>query len=78
MISAFQSDIIHQSVMELIHSEDREEFKRQLTWNAMLPQEKSNIPLHEVMLPGENSRGGNAMVRSSVDILRCPIKTTQR
>ncbi|PVD28478.1 hypothetical protein C0Q70_11066 [Pomacea canaliculata] len=46
-----QSDIIHQSVMELIHSEDREEFKRQLTWNAMLPQEKSNIPLHEVMLP---------------------------
>ena len=48
----FQSDIIHQSVMELIHSEDREEFKRQLTWNSMLPTDKANLTLHEVMMPG--------------------------
>ncbi|KAK3097370.1 hypothetical protein FSP39_009073, partial [Pinctada imbricata] len=46
-----QSDIIHQSVMELIHSEDREEFKRQLTWNSTLPQDKTNMTLHEVMMP---------------------------
>ncbi|KAL3881167.1 hypothetical protein ACJMK2_027624 [Sinanodonta woodiana] len=47
-----QSDIIHQSVMELIHSEDREEFKKQLSWNSMLPQDKANYTLHEVMMPG--------------------------
>ncbi|XP_063405173.1 aryl hydrocarbon receptor protein 1-like isoform X1 [Mytilus trossulus] len=46
-----QSDIIHQSVMELIHSEDREEFKKQLTWNSTLPQEKSSMTLHEIMMP---------------------------
>lgn len=47
-----QSDIIHQSVMELIHSEDREEFKRQLSWNSTLPQDKSSMSLHELMMPG--------------------------
>ncbi|XP_050391766.2 uncharacterized protein LOC126810627 [Patella vulgata] len=46
-----QSDIIHQSVMELIHSEDREEFKRQLGWSSCLPPEKSNMSLHEILLP---------------------------
>jgi len=51
--NVLQSDIIHQSVMELIHSEDREEFKRQLTWNSMLPADKANLTLHEVMMPGE-------------------------
>lgn len=49
----FQSDIIHQSVMELIHSEDREEFKRQLTWNSALPQDKASMTLHEAMMPGK-------------------------
>ena len=38
--------------MELIHSEDREEFKRQLTWNSMLPTDKANLTLHEIMMPG--------------------------
>ena len=38
--------------MELIHSEDRDEFKRQLTWNSMLPADKANLSLHEVMMPG--------------------------
>ncbi|ESO94801.1 hypothetical protein LOTGIDRAFT_117861 [Lottia gigantea] len=46
-----QSDIIHQSVMELIHSEDREEFKRQLGSSSCLPPEKSNMSLHEILLP---------------------------
>lgn len=31
-----QSDIIHQSVFELIHTEDRPEFQRQLHW-ALTP-----------------------------------------
>lgn len=55
LVCTLQSDIIHQSVMELIHSEDRDEFKRQLSWSSGLPQEKSNIPLHEVMLPGTSA-----------------------
>lgn len=38
--------------MELIHSEDREEFKRQLSWNSALPNDKAEMPLHEVLLPG--------------------------
>jgi hypothetical protein len=40
--------------MELIHSEDREEFKKQLTWNSTLPQEKSSMTLHEIMMPGNS------------------------
>ncbi|VDK84553.1 unnamed protein product [Dibothriocephalus latus] len=50
-----QSDILHQSVMELIHSEDREEFQRQLSWQAMLPGEHRNLTLQEVISPGENA-----------------------
>ena len=36
---SLQSDIVHQSVYELVHSEDREELQRQLMWNAFLPPE---------------------------------------
>ncbi|CDS37109.1 aryl hydrocarbon receptor [Echinococcus multilocularis] len=46
-----QSDILHQSVMELIHSEDRDEFHRQLSWQAMLPPEHRNLTLQEVLSP---------------------------
>jgi hypothetical protein len=53
IICVFQSDIIHQSVMELIHSEDREEFKLQLQWNSQLPHEKRDMPLTEILLPGK-------------------------
>ncbi|XP_059143352.1 uncharacterized protein LOC131930762 [Physella acuta] len=67
-----QSDIIHQSVMELIHSEDREEFKRQLTWNSMLPSDKSGISLHETMLP-ENM---NCLHRSFTVRFRCLLDNT--
>ena len=31
-----QSDVIHQSVYELVHSEDREELQRQLNWDSFL------------------------------------------
>ncbi|KAH9491548.1 hypothetical protein Btru_030922 [Bulinus truncatus] len=67
-----QSDIIHQSVMELIHSEDREEFKRQLTWNSMLPSDKSGLSLHEAMLP-ENM---NCLHRSFTVRFRCLLDNT--
>ncbi|KAK9694319.1 PAS fold [Popillia japonica] len=46
-----QSDIVHQSVYELVHSEDREELQRQLMWNSFLPPESANIGLQDVLLP---------------------------
>lgn len=42
-----QSDIVHQSVYELVHSEDREELQRQLLWNSFLPQDMSGMTLNE-------------------------------
>ena len=47
----FQSDIVHQSVYELVHSEDREELQRQLMWNSFLPPESANIVLQDVLQP---------------------------
>lgn len=49
---SFQSDILHQSLFEMIHSEDREDIKLQLAWNY-------NAPLHvaclqDILTPGEN------------------------
>lgn len=55
-IGFHQSDIIHQSVFELIHSEDREEFKRHLSWNSKLPPEKANLTLNEILASKENSK----------------------
>ncbi|KAL5272976.1 AHR family protein [Megaselia abdita] len=46
-----QSDIVHQSVYELVHSEDREELQRQLLWNSFLPADMSNISLGETLAP---------------------------
>jgi aryl hydrocarbon receptor len=46
-----QSDIVHQSVYELVHSEDREELQRQLMWNSFLPAELSGLPLAEALAP---------------------------
>ncbi|KAL3316060.1 hypothetical protein Ciccas_005296 [Cichlidogyrus casuarinus] len=48
-----QSDILHQSVMELIHSEDREEFRNQLSWLSMLPPEHRDLTLTELMTPSK-------------------------
>lgn len=47
----FQSDIVHQSVYELVHSEDREELQRQLLWNSFLPPDLSGMPLSESLAP---------------------------
>ncbi|XP_037924149.1 uncharacterized protein LOC119659896 isoform X2 [Hermetia illucens] len=46
-----QSDIVHQSVYELVHSEDREELQRQLLWNSFLPADLSGMPLGEALAP---------------------------
>ncbi|XP_013383489.1 circadian locomoter output cycles protein kaput isoform X2 [Lingula anatina] len=67
-----QSDIIHQSVLELIHSEDREEFKRQLSWTSMLPPEKSSMTLQELML-AENV---HLLHRSFTVRFRCLLDNT--
>ncbi|XP_029848211.3 aryl hydrocarbon receptor [Ixodes scapularis] len=50
-----QSDICHQSVYELVHSEDREELQRFLLWNSQLPSDRSAIALQEALLP-ENAQ----------------------
>lgn len=47
----FQSDIVHQSVYELVHSEDREELQRQLLWNSFLPPDLTGMPLSEALAP---------------------------
>lgn len=46
-----QSDIVHQSVYELVHSEDREELQRQLMWNSFLPPESAGLSLQETLQP---------------------------
>lgn len=55
VFSHSQSDIVHQSVYELIHTEDRDEFHRQLHWalnpsnppdTGQLVQSKINQPFH--------------------------------
>lgn len=45
-----QSDVIHQSVYELIHTEDRAEFQQQLHW-ALNP---SNSPDNEKIVQGKS------------------------
>lgn len=44
-----QSDIVHQSVYELVHSEDREELQRQLLWNSFLPAEHAGCALPDAL-----------------------------
>lgn len=67
-----QSDIVHQSVYELVHSEDREELQRQLMWNSYLPPESANIGLQDVLLP-EN---GHLLERSFTVRFRCLLDNT--
>ncbi|XP_019619641.1 PREDICTED: aryl hydrocarbon receptor-like [Branchiostoma belcheri] len=49
-----QSDVIHQGVYELIHTEDRAEFRRQLSWNMQ--------PLEETADPSQVSANNNSVV----------------
>ncbi|XP_074660031.1 uncharacterized protein LOC141912623 [Tubulanus polymorphus] len=67
-----QSDIIHQSVMELIHSEDREEFKTQLQWDSQLPPDKRDMTFQEVLLP-ENA---HLLQRNFTVRFRCLLDNT--
>ena len=41
----FQSDVIHHSVYELVHSEDREELQKQLLWSTFLQQDDASLTL---------------------------------
>lgn len=70
--SIFQSDIVHQSVYELVHSEDREELQKQLMWNSFLPAEHSSITLQEAILP-ENS---HLLERNFTVRFRCLLDNT--
>jgi len=38
--------------MELIHSEDRDQFKLQLNWRSALPQDAADITLEQALQPG--------------------------
>ncbi|XP_008198753.2 aryl hydrocarbon receptor protein 1 isoform X2 [Tribolium castaneum] len=67
-----QSDIVHQSVYELVHSEDREELQRQLMWNSFLPPESANMGLQDVLLP-ENC---HLLERSFTVRFRCLLDNT--
>ncbi|XP_072933567.1 aryl hydrocarbon receptor isoform X2 [Epargyreus clarus] len=67
-----QSDIVHQSVYELVHSEDREELQRQLLWNSFLPQEVNNLTLQDV-LPPERA---HLLERSFTVRFRCLLDNT--
>ena len=76
MTSLFQSDVIHQSVYELVHSEDREELQRQLMWSSFLtPEEQQANPpltLQDLLLP-ENS---HMLERSFTVRFRCLLDNT--
>lgn len=72
-IFSFQSDIVHQSVYELVHSEDREELQRQLMWNAFCPGELSGIPLQEIVHTPEHC---HFLERSFTVRFRCLLDNT--
>mgnify|MGYP003555899487 CR=1 FL=1 len=67
-----QSDIVHQSVYELVHSEDREELQRQLMWNSFLPPDLSGMPLAESFSPDKL----NYLERSFTVRFRCLLDNT--
>ncbi|KAI9562889.1 hypothetical protein GHT06_010345 [Daphnia sinensis] len=66
-----QSDVVHQSVYELVHSEDREELQRQLTWSSQLPAD-SGLTLIDALRPD------NSMIleRSFTVRFRCLLDNT--
>ena len=72
-VFVFQSDIVHQSVYELVHSEDREELQRQLTWNAFLPTELSSASMNETL---HNPEHIGFLERSFTVRFRCLLDNT--
>ena len=67
-----QSDVIHQSVYELVHSEDREELQRQLGWDSFLGQEDAGTNLQELL----NSDHHHLLDRSFTVRFRCLLDNT--
>ena len=71
-----QSDVIHQSVYELVHSEDREELQRQLMWSSFLSADEQNssppLTVHDLLL-SENS---HLLERSFTVRFRCLLDNT--
>lgn len=67
-----QSDIVHQSVYELVHSEDREELQRQLMWNSFLPAEQAGLGLQEALQPD----AAHLLERSFTVRFRCLLDNT--
>ena len=67
-----QSDVIHQSVYELVHSEDREELQRQLGWDSFLGQEDAGTNLQELL----NSDHNHSLDRSFTVRFRCLLDNT--
>ncbi|XP_055679518.1 aryl hydrocarbon receptor protein 1 isoform X2 [Lutzomyia longipalpis] len=67
-----QSDIVHQSVYELVHSEDREELQRQLLWNSFLPPDMAGLSLAEALSPDKC----NLLERSFTVRFRCLLDNT--
>ncbi|XP_055596099.1 aryl hydrocarbon receptor isoform X2 [Uranotaenia lowii] len=67
-----QSDIVHQSVYELVHSEDREELQRQLLWNTFLPADLAGIQLADALVPEKST----LLERSFTVRFRCLLDNT--
>ncbi|EAT36063.1 AAEL011825-PB [Aedes aegypti] len=67
-----QSDIVHQSVYELVHSEDREELQRQLLWNTFLPADLSGLQLTDALVPEKST----LLERSFTVRFRCLLDNT--
>lgn len=68
----FQSDIVHQSVYELVHSEDREELQRQLMWNSFLGQDSTSMTLQDALHPDRS----HLLDRSFTVRFRCLLDNT--
>lgn len=68
----FQSDIVHQSVYELVHSEDREELQRQLLWNSFLPGECAAASLADTLAADR----AHLLERSFTVRFRCLLDNT--
>ena len=68
----FQSDVIHQSVYELVHSEDREELQRQLTWSSFLGSEEAGTSLADLL----QSENNPVLERSFTVRFRCLLDNT--
>ncbi|CAF4564120.1 unnamed protein product, partial [Rotaria magnacalcarata] len=67
------SDILHQSAFELIHSEDRDEFKRHLQWNEKITNEHQNLTLEQILT---NSEYEHLLQRTFTVRFRCLLDNT--